>query len=103
MLTTAFGSWHRLCRSKGQEATPMALSTEEERKSRPRPGQDADRAAVQRVIAKMSQAVRDKDVEAMLAVCTTDFITFDLVAPIQHQGAAAVRRLWAETLQAFDG
>ena len=82
----------------------MALSTDRGRKApKAGNGKDKDRAAVERVIAKMSEAVRNKDVEAMLEVCTPDFITFDLVAPIQHQGPDAVRRLWAETLEAFDG
>ena len=82
----------------------MALSTDKaKREPTTGNGKERDRAAIERVIAKMSQAIRNKDVEAMLELCTPDFITFDLVAPIQHQGADAIRRLWARTLEAFDG
>jgi ketosteroid isomerase-like protein len=63
---------------------------------------EIDEAAVVAVIHAMAQAVRDRDVDAMLAHCTPDVTTFDLVPPLKHVGADAVREVWAKTLGAFE-
>jgi uncharacterized protein (TIGR02246 family) len=62
----------------------------------------SDEAAVRAVIDALTTAVRAKDVEAMLAQCAPDIVTFDMVPPIKHEGADAIRRLWARTLAEFD-
>lgn len=61
----------------------------------------AEEAAVRAVIDATTNAVRAKDVDAMLAHCAPDLVTFDIVPPLEHEGADAIRRLWAQTLAAF--
>jgi uncharacterized protein (TIGR02246 family) len=62
----------------------------------------ADGAAVKAVIDALMDAVRAKDVEAMLSHCAPDIVTFDMVPPIKHEGADAIRLLWAKTLAEFE-
>jgi uncharacterized protein (TIGR02246 family) len=62
----------------------------------------AEEAAIRAVIDAITKAVRAKDVEAMLAQCAPDIVTFDMVPPLKHQGSQAIRGLWARTLAAFD-
>jgi uncharacterized protein (TIGR02246 family) len=62
----------------------------------------AEEAAIRAVIDAITKAVRAKDVEAMLAQCAPDIVTFDMVPPLRHQGSQAIRGLWARTLAAFD-
>jgi ketosteroid isomerase-like protein len=61
----------------------------------------ADEAAIRAVMDAIAKAVRAKDVEAMLAECSPDIVTFDMVPPLRHQGAQAIRGLWARTLSPF--
>ncbi|HYJ80784.1 MAG TPA: SgcJ/EcaC family oxidoreductase [Longimicrobiaceae bacterium] len=60
-----------------------------------------DEVGVRAVIEAMAAAVRAKDVEAMLSLCTPDVATFDLVPPLAHEGAEAVRRIWSRALAGF--
>jgi uncharacterized protein (TIGR02246 family) len=62
----------------------------------------ADEAAVHAVLEAIARAVRAKDVDAMIAQCAPDLVTFDMVAPIRHEGAEAIRQLWSKTLAAFE-
>jgi ketosteroid isomerase-like protein len=63
---------------------------------------NTDEAAVRAVLGAISNAVRARDVEAMLAHCAPDIATFDMVPPLKHVGADAVRRVWAAALATFD-
>jgi ketosteroid isomerase-like protein len=60
-----------------------------------------DDAAIRAVLDTIAKAVRAKDVEAMLAECAPGIVTFDMVPPLKHAGAQAIRGLWAKTLSAF--
>jgi ketosteroid isomerase-like protein len=62
----------------------------------------ADEAAIHAVLESMAGAVRAGNVDAMLAQCAEDIVTFDLVAPIKHEGAEAIRPLWLQALAAFE-
>lgn len=64
---------------------------------------ETDEAAIKAVIDAMAQAVRERDVDALLAQCSPDVVTFDLVPPLKHVGAEAVRETWTQTLRAFEG
>jgi ketosteroid isomerase-like protein len=44
-------------------------------------GKSADEAAVRAVVDAIVKAVRAKDVEAMLAQCAPELVTFDMVPP----------------------
>lgn len=63
----------------------------------------ADEAEVHAVLEAMAAAVRARDVDAMLAQCDGDIVVFDLVAPIKHEGAAALRQVWMQALGGFEG
>lgn len=61
-----------------------------------------DEAAVRGVIDALTSAVQHRDVEAMLAQCGPEIRFFDMVPPLQHKGADAIRAIWKQTLQAFE-
>jgi ketosteroid isomerase-like protein len=63
--------------------------------------QSADEAAVRRVLEDITQAVRERDVDGLLAHCAGDIVNFDMVPPLEHNGVRAMRRLWAMTLGGF--
>jgi ketosteroid isomerase-like protein len=62
----------------------------------------ADEAAVHAVLESIARAVRAGNVDAMLAQCAEDVVTFDLVAPIKHEGAETMRQIWVKALAAFE-
>jgi PhnB protein len=54
---------------------------------------DADtdtEAQIKRLIHTWTEALRSRDVEALMAACTPDFVSFDLAPPLRH-GAADYR------------
>ena len=62
----------------------------------------ADEAAVHAVLEAIARAVSAKNVEGMLAQCAPDLVTFDMVPPIRHEGAAAIRDVWSKSLAGFE-
>lgn len=60
-----------------------------------------EESAVRSVIYALVKAVQSNDVEAMLAHCVPDLVMFNMLPPIQHEGAGAIRRLWAKELGGF--
>ena len=63
--------------------------------------ENGDESAVRSVIYSIVKAVHAMDVEAMLAHCGPDLLTFNMAPPIQHAGAWAIRRLWETTFASF--
>jgi len=63
---------------------------------------ERDEAAVRAVIEAIVAAVRQGDIEAMLAQCSPDIVTLDMVEPLQHEGVNSVRRVWRKTLAEFE-
>jgi uncharacterized protein (TIGR02246 family) len=61
-----------------------------------------EEAGVRAVIDALTEAVRARDVEAMLSQCDPDIVTFDMVPPIKHKGAEAIRSIWVKTLASFE-
>jgi ketosteroid isomerase-like protein len=55
------------------------------------------------VIDAIMKAVRTNDVEAFLRHCARDLVVFDMVPPLEQNGAEAVRRSWAISLGSFEG
>lgn len=49
----------------------------------------------------MSSEIREV-IDAMLAHCADDIVVFDMVPPLSHEGADAVRKIWETTLGAFE-
>jgi uncharacterized protein (TIGR02246 family) len=67
------------------------------------PKQLTDETAVRDLIEAIAQAVRVKDVDAMLPLCAPDIVVFDLVPPLVHKGASEIRRAWELGVGAFEG
>ena len=65
-------------------------------------GKDDDEAAVRSVIDAITNAMRRKDLEALLSHCASAIATFDMGPPLKLEGAEAIRRLWAKTLAMLD-
>jgi len=62
-----------------------------------------DEAEIRSVLDAIVDAVRARDVDAMLAHCAPEIATFDLMPPLKHEGYDAIRRIWANTAAEFDG
>ncbi len=61
-----------------------------------------DEAAIRAVIDAITQAVREKDVDALLTHCAPEVSAFELVPPLEHSGAEALRAVWDRTLEPFE-
>ena len=62
-----------------------------------------DEAEIRVVLAAIAEAVRERDVDAMLAHCAPELASFDLVPPLKHEGPDAISRIWANTFASFEG
>ena len=62
----------------------------------------AEQAEVRSVIDALFEAVRAINVEAWLAQCAQGITTYDMIAPLKHEGADEIRRVWATTIESFD-
>lgn len=70
----------------------------------PRPrSSNADESEVRAVIDALTDAVRARDVDAMLALCAPDVVVFDMLPPLTHEGTDAVRGAWAAPLESLEG
>ena len=61
-----------------------------------------EEAAIRDLLERFVAAVCAKDLEAMLACTGPAIATFDVGAPLQNKGPAAVRKLWKETIDAYE-
>jgi len=59
-----------------------------------------DETLIRATLDSMADAVRRKDIEAMLSLCTSDVVVFDLVEPLAHAGRDAVRAAWEKGFSA---
>ena len=55
---------------------------------------EADEARIRRQIDKIVEGLRDKDLEGLERLYTTDVVSFDVEPPLQHVGVAAKSRNW---------
>ncbi|MGY4650863.1 YybH family protein [Mycobacterium sp. URHB0021] len=65
----------------------------------PRKLQDED--DVRQRIDKLAAAIRDTDLDRVMACYTPDVVSFDVEAPLAHVGAAAKRRNWERVFAAY--
>lgn len=63
----------------------------------------ASEAEIRRLIEDRAEAVRAKDVDALMAHVAPDVVSFDVVNPLQYTGADAVRRRAEEWFSSFRG
>ena len=55
------------------------------------------------VMDNLANAIRAKDVDALMAHYAPDVLTFDLLPPLQYQGADAVRKRVSQWFSSFQG
>jgi ketosteroid isomerase-like protein len=55
------------------------------------------------LVDDLASAIHAKDVDALMAHCAPDVLTFDLPAPLQHSGAGAIRKRVSEWFSSFQG
>ena len=55
------------------------------------------------IMDNLANAIRAKDVDALMAHYAPDVLTFDLLPPLQYQGADAIRKRVSEWFSSFQG
>jgi uncharacterized protein (TIGR02246 family) len=63
--------------------------------------QTTDEADIRQRVERYVAAIRAKDLEAVMAIFTSDLVSFDLEAPLQHLGAGAKRKNWTRAFAAY--
>ena len=64
--------------------------------------ESADRQ-VRAVVDRIAAAIRDKDVDAVMAHYAPEIVAFDLLPPLQYRGAAMIRERLSQWLSSFEG
>jgi uncharacterized protein (TIGR02246 family) len=63
----------------------------------------ADEAEIREMVASWLQAVRAKDVNAIMSHYMADVLTFDIVPPLKYEGTNAYRKNWEAWFPTFFG
>ncbi|GAB3923697.1 hypothetical protein GCM10029976_014290 [Kribbella albertanoniae] len=63
---------------------------------------EADEAQIRRQLDTIVDALRNKDLEGLKAVYTSDVVSFDVEPPLQHLGIAAKAQNWANVFAFFE-
>ncbi|WP_159849304.1 YybH family protein [Nocardia sp. CY41] len=63
---------------------------------------EADEAELRRLIGKVIEALRAKDLETLKQFYTADVVSFDVEPPLQHVGIAAKLENWARVFLFFE-
>lgn len=58
---------------------------------------------IRTVVDALVSAIRVKDVDALMKHYAANAVAFDLLAPLQHRGAAAIRKRATEWLASYEG
>jgi uncharacterized protein (TIGR02246 family) len=66
-------------------------------------GKSQDEARIRQVLDEWLHAIHRKDADAVLSHYAPDLVTYDLIPPLQHKGAAAYRKVLEAWLAAIDG
>jgi len=62
-----------------------------------------DEAAIQRLLDNGIRALRDKNIEGVMALYAPDVVSFDIVPPLRYIGAEAFRNLWEQVFSSVQG
>ncbi|WP_433755386.1 YybH family protein [Nocardia sp. CA-135398] len=62
---------------------------------------EVDEAEIARHVDKLVAGIREKDLEALRQLYTTDVVSFDVEPPLQHVGIAAKLENWAKVFMVF--
>jgi len=60
-------------------------------------------SVLRRRIEELAEAIRDKDIERLLAFYATDVVVFDVRPPLDTRGTAAYRRNFEKWFASFEG
>ncbi|MFE2218423.1 YybH family protein [Streptomyces canus] len=63
---------------------------------------EADEAQIRQQIDKIVEGLREKDLQGLERLYTTDVVSFDVEPPLQHVGVAAKARNWANVFAFFE-
>jgi ketosteroid isomerase-like protein len=55
-----------------------------------------DAAQVRQLMENLGKAISAKDIDGVMAFYAPDIVAFDIIPPLQFEGAAAYRKNWAE-------
>ncbi|MFC0032098.1 YybH family protein [Micromonospora chaiyaphumensis] len=66
------------------------------------PRHDADDTSIRQQIDGIVEGLRNKDLEALRRLYTTDVVSFDVEPPLQHVGIDAKLKNWANVFAFFD-
>ncbi len=62
-----------------------------------------DEAEIRRVIDGWIEALRVKDIDAIMSLYAPDVLLFDILPPLEHKGQDAYRKIWDMCLPSFRG
>ena len=62
----------------------------------------ADEADIRRRIARLVEAIRAADLEGVKSIYARDIVSFDVIPPLQHLGAEAQWKNWADVFAAYE-
>jgi uncharacterized protein (TIGR02246 family) len=62
---------------------------------------EIDEADIRRRIDKLVEAIRAMDLEGVKGIYAPDIVSFDVVPPLQHVGAEAQWKNWADVFAAY--
>lgn len=60
-----------------------------------------DEADIRRRIDKLAESIRAMDLEGVKSIYAPDIVSFDVVPPLQHVGAEAQWKNWADVFTAY--
>jgi uncharacterized protein (TIGR02246 family) len=66
-------------------------------------GKTIGESEIHAVMDHLADTIRAKDVDALMAHYAPDVLTFDLLPPLQYQGADAVRKRVSQWFSSFQG
>lgn len=61
----------------------------------------ADEAAIRQRIGGLAEAIRTLDLDSVKPIFAPDIVSFDIVPPLRHVGAAAKWKNWADVFTAY--
>jgi ketosteroid isomerase-like protein len=62
-----------------------------------------DEADIRQRIHKLAEAIRVKDLEAVMPIYAPDIVSFDIEPPLKHVGAAEKKGNWVKAFAAYEG
>jgi ketosteroid isomerase-like protein len=58
-------------------------------------------AQIRQQIDSFVKAFRNKDVDLMMSLFSSQIVSFDIIPPLQYEGSEVYRKVWEETFELF--